>query len=291
MSGIAFRQITSCRSSSLRSLLNSARFNPARSPCPPLAPVVAAQISYSLQPRVSCQQIPVNRNAGIIVQAPCRGYAKKGKDGKGKHDKKHDKKNKPKVELVGEELNEVIDVPQMEHKLQASLDHLRLDFVEQLSLRTSVGILDSLQVQTPDGSFPLIQLGQVVKKNPQLFVIDMTGLPQYTAAARDAIANSGLNLNPQQDGTSIFVPIPPVTREYRENLAKNAKILCDKAKVKLRNIHNHYTKEINAAKKNQDASKELLKNLEDHVHFLMKQYSDKADEMMHQKQQELLNSK
>lgn len=299
MSGIALRQLASLRGSSFRGLLSSSgRFNSIRSLCPGCPSGSATQptvsqndISTAATGQINCHLTPSTTHGGLLFQTSSRSYAKKSKEGKGKHDKKHDKQNKPKVELIGEELSEVIDVPQMTHKLQASLDHLRLEFVEQLSLRTSVGMLDSLQVQTPDGSFPLIQLGQVVQKSPQLFIIDMTGLPQYTAAARDAIANSGMNLNPQQDGTSIYVPVPPVTREYRENLAKNAKTLCDRTKVKLRNIHNHYMKELNGAKKQQEVSKELLKNLEDHVHFLMKQSSDQADDMMHQKQQELLSSK
>ena len=41
-----------------------------------------------------------------------------------------------------------------------------------------VGIFDNLQVKTADGTFPLIQLGQVVQKNPQLVVINLTASPQ-----------------------------------------------------------------------------------------------------------------
>lgn len=197
---------------------------------------------------------------------------------------------KPRVELSPGELTELVDIPQMTSRMQATLEHLQMEYVEQLSLRTSVGILDKLPVNTPDGSFPLIQLGQVIQKSPQLIIIDMTGLPQYIGPVKDAILNSGMNLNPQQDGTSLFVPVPAVTREYRENLSKNAKMLCDKTKVKLRNIQNQYTKELNSAKRKHEASTELIKNLEEHIHFQTKQFSEKAEQIMHQKQQELLNN-
>jgi ribosome recycling factor len=219
-----------------------------------------------------------------LSNPPCRGYAKKGKAKvKGKHDN-----TKPKVELVGDDLTSIIDVPECEHRMRATLEHLLIEFAEHLTLRTSVGALDSLKVQTADGNFPLIQLAQIVQKNPKLIVVDMSGLPQYITNVREAIASSGMNLNPQQDGTSIFVPIPPVTREYREQLAKNAKTLCDKTKVKLRNIHNQYHKELNKAKKETGFSTELIRSLEEHTHFLLKQASEKADEMMHQKQKEIL---
>ena len=47
---------------------------------------------------------------------------------------------------------------------------------------------------------------------------------------------SGLNLNPQQDGTRIYVPIPKVTREHREKLSKGAKQKCNETKEQLRKI-------------------------------------------------------
>ena len=47
---------------------------------------------------------------------------------------------------------------------------------------------------------------------------------------------SGLNLNPQQDGTRIYVPIPKVTREHREKLSKGSKQKCNETKEQLRKI-------------------------------------------------------
>ena len=39
-------------------------------------------------------------------------------------------------------------------------------------------MFDNLVVKTPDGNFPLIQLGQVVQKSPQLLTINMASSPQ-----------------------------------------------------------------------------------------------------------------
>ena len=50
--------------------------------------------------------------------------------------------------------------------------------------------------------------------------------------------NSGLNLNPQQDGTRIYVPIPKVTREHREKMSKGAKERCNETKEQLKKIQN-----------------------------------------------------
>ena len=41
-----------------------------------------------------------------------------------------------------------------------------------------VGAFDNLIVDTEDGKFPLIQLGQLAQKSPQLIVINLTTSPQ-----------------------------------------------------------------------------------------------------------------
>jgi ribosome recycling factor len=129
---------------------------------------------------------------------------------------------------------------------------------------------------------------QVVQKNPQLVLINMAATPQYIVHVKTAITNSGLNVNIQQDGTSLFVPIPRITREHREMLAKNAKTLCDKTKEKLRNIQNSYARDLKKAK--DLYSEDLIFNLNETVLGTTKEYSDKAEKLMATKQQELLKN-
>ena len=65
------------------------------------------------------------------------------------------------------------------------------------------------------------------------FVAKLQATANIMKALRD---NSGLNLNPQQDGTRIYVPIPKVTREHREKLSKGAKLKCNEIKDQLRKV-------------------------------------------------------
>ena len=48
-------------------------------------------------------------------------------------------KKSSKVELSNEELNEIIDHNKMEHQMELALGHLKQEYIEQLSLRTSSG--------------------------------------------------------------------------------------------------------------------------------------------------------
>ena len=54
-----------------------------------------------------------------------------------------------------------------------------------------------------------------------------------------------------------------VTREHRENLAKNTKTLCDKTKDKLKDIQNRYVRDLKKAKS--EHSEDLVRNVQDTV--------------------------
>ena len=167
-----------------------------------------------------------------------------------------------------------------------TLNHLQQDFAEQLKLRTNTGVLDNLMVDTPDGKYPLIQLASIRQKNPQLIVVNLSSVPQYVANVKSAIMESGMNLNPQQDGLSFFVPVPKVTREHRENLAQNAKSLSTKAKDKIKDIQNKYVKELHKSKTGQ--SSDLLFNTEQIILATSQEFNTKIGDILEAKQQELL---
>lgn len=54
----------------------------------------------------------------------------------------------------------------------------------------------------------LQEVAQIVRKNPKTIVINMSVFPQVIPTVLKAIEKSGMNLNPQQDGTTLFIPIP-----------------------------------------------------------------------------------
>ena len=63
------------------------------------------------------------------------------------------------------------------------------------------------------------------------------------------LTSSTLNLNPQQEGTRIYVAIPKVTRETRETLVKSARNKMNETKIELRDIQNKYIKNVDNMEK------------------------------------------
>ncbi|NXP53938.1 RRFM protein, partial [Heliornis fulica] len=166
-------------------------------------------------------------------------------------------------------VEDIINLEEAKEEMQGVVEALKEDFSRNLSVRTSAGALDHIMVMTKDGKFPLNQLGQISQKSPQLILVNMINFPESTAAATKAIRESGMNLNPDVDGTIIRVPIPKVTREHRESLAKLAKQSTNKSKEALRKVR---SKNINQVKKFKN------KVSEDTIWLLEKQIQQMADD-------------
>ncbi|XP_006890741.1 PREDICTED: ribosome-recycling factor, mitochondrial isoform X2 [Elephantulus edwardii] len=141
--------------------------------------------------------------------------------------------------------------------------------IRHFATKKAKGSLDHITVLTDDGKLALNQIGQISMKPPQLILVNMTNFPECTAAAIKAIRESGMNLNPEVEGTLIRVPIPKVTREHREMLVKLAKQNTNKAKESLRKIR---TNAMNKLKKSKNTVSE------DTIRLIEKQISQMADD-------------
>ncbi|PIK45424.1 putative ribosome-recycling factor, mitochondrial isoform X2 [Apostichopus japonicus] len=199
---------------------------------------------------------------------------------------KKGKKHKAKVNVTSSADPNILDLNAVNGEMQKVLENLQQEFVKTLTLRTSHGALDHIQVTTKDGKFPLNNLAQISSKTPTTLSINMSSFPQALDSAVKALQNSGMNLNPQVQGAVITVPIPKVTKEHRETLAKTAKSICDKAKVNLRNVRGNFLTKIKKSKS--DTSKDVIFQLEKQLQQVLDNHNGKADEMLTAKSKELI---
>ena len=154
----------------------------------------------------------------------------------------------------------------------------------------SANALDELEVELEGDKFPLKEVASISKRDPKRLVIDVSTFPQATASIVKTLRSTVLNLNPQQEGTRIYVAIPKVTRETRETLAKSAKTKMNQTKNELRDVCNSYIKKIgnleasgtSIPKNNFEAVKSLLSAMEQN-------FVQIAETDTHKKQNDLLN--
>lgn len=143
----------------------------------------------------------LNVNEKVNIQL-VRCYAK------GRDIKKEKSKKKQKVTINEEELSEVLDVGNLRKQMNNSLEHLKDEFIKNLSLRSTTGAIDALPVKFDGKDYELQELAQIIRKNPKTIVVNMLTFPQAIPDVLKAMQKSGMNLNPQQDGTTLFIPVP-----------------------------------------------------------------------------------
>ncbi|XP_062870347.1 ribosome-recycling factor, mitochondrial isoform X2 [Trichomycterus rosablanca] len=191
-----------------------------------------------------------------------------------------------KVSINAALVENIISLDEIQADMSSVLATLKDDFSRNLSIRTSPGALDHITVSTKDGKFPLNQLGQISMKSPQLIVINMTSYPEATAAATRALQESSMKLNPEVEGTIIRVPIPKVTREHRENLAKLAKQFGNKAKESVRRVRSNALAQVKKSK--EGVSEDTIRLIEKQVQQMADNFAADIDKQLAAKTKELL---
>lgn len=158
--------------------------------------------------------------------------------------RKRDSKRPAKVTVNEDLLRTHTDYEKMNAQMEKALDDLNRSYIKNLSLRSTTGAIEQLAVNVDGTEHELQELGQIVRKNPKTIVVNMIAFPQTIPAVLAAMGKSGMNLNPQQDGTTIFIPVPKVTKEHREMLSKNAKTLFLKCRDTIRAVQQDHIKRL-----------------------------------------------
>lgn len=240
----------------------------------PLASNIVKQSIY--------KQSPTYLNAACC-SISVRQYAK-GKDKL--KERSRDKGYKfAKVQFNDDQLREFFNLDGYTGQMEKCIDTMRNEFIKNLSLRSTTGSIETLKIKVDGKDHELQELAQIIRNNPKTIVINMVAFPQTIPAALQAIQKSGMNLNPQQDGTTIFIPVPKITKEHRENLSKSAKALFIKCRDSIKDAQNSVVKKL---KNKKDISEDENFSLQGQVVGIADKYIAEAEDMLKVKQKELL---
>jgi ribosome recycling factor len=102
-----------------------------------------------------------------------------------------------------------------------------------------------------------------------------------------AIRDSGLGLNPGNDGQLVRVPIPMLTGERRAELSKAAHKYAEGAKVAVRGVRRDGMEQVKALEKKAVISKDDEKRWSDEVQKLTDDYVKRIDVSLAEKDKEI----
>lgn len=122
-------------------------------------------------------------------------------------DRGKDKKKQKPQNIDFNEMEQIIDVNKLITQFEKTIDGLKNDFVKYLSVRSSIGAIEELSVKFEGKDYTLQELAQISRK-PKLIVLSVSTFPQAIPDILKSLMKNQMKLNPQQDGTTIYVPVP-----------------------------------------------------------------------------------
>lgn len=174
----------------------------------------------------------------------------------------------------------------LSRRMDSTLDTLKREFAGLRAGRAHPALLDTVRVVAYGTEMPLNQVGTVGVPEPRMLTVQVWDKSMVSAVEK-AIRESGLGLNPASDGMLIRVPIPQLTTERRNELAKTAHKFAEGAKIAIRAVRQKGMEQIKAHEKKHDIGEDLAKDWHDQVQKLTDQFIKKVDEALADKEKDI----
>lgn len=127
------------------------------------------------------------------------------------------------------------DLNELEKRMRASLDALKRELSGLRTGRASTHLLDPIQVNVYGSKMPLNQVATLSVPEPRTISVQVWD-KSNVAAVDKAIREANLGLNPIVDGTLLRLPIPMLTADRRQELAKLAHKYAEHGRIAVRNV-------------------------------------------------------
>jgi len=178
-------------------------------------------------------------------------------------------------------------IAEAKQKMNVSVETVRRELAGMRTGRASLAMLDGIRVDYYGTPTPLNQVGNLSTPDPTLIQVqpwDAKLLP----VIEKAIRTSDLDLNPQNDGKIIRIPIPQLTEERRKGLVKNAHKHAEEGRVAIRNVRRDANDHLKRMLKGHEVSEDDEKQAMAEVQKMTDQHIEQINEILKKKESEIM---
>lgn len=161
------------------------------------------------------------------------------------------------------------------------------DFASIRTGRASAALLDRLSVDYYGAETPIKAMGNISTPDARTIQIQVYDRSSV-ALVEKAIQKSDLGLTPNTDGQLIRLNIPALTEERRKDLVKVLKKSTEDGRVAIRNVRRDEMDSLKKLEKNGECTEDDRKRAEDQVQKLTDRFVKELDELLGQKEKEIL---
>ena len=171
-------------------------------------------------------------------------------------------------------------------RMDGAVDTLKREFNGLRTGRAHPGLLEPVKVHAYGTEMPLAQVGTIVAPEARMLTVQVWDKSLVNAVDR-AIREAGLGLNPMADGMMIRVPVPQLTTERRNELAKMAHKYAEGAKIAVRGVRRDGMEQIKGLEKKKEIGEDIAKTWHDEVQKLTDQFIKRLDEALVDKEKDI----
>lgn len=183
-----------------------------------------------------------------------------------------------------EEINIVLE--DAKEKMAKAVGHTVQELAKIRAGKAMPNMLDGLMVDYYGNDTPINQVASITTPDARTIAIKPWEKAMIQPIEK-AIINSDLGLNPQNNGEQILINVPALTEDRRKHLVKQSKTETDNGKVSIRNVRKEMNDMLKTLQKD-GASEDEIKKAEDRVQKLTDQYVAEVDELLKQKENDIM---
>jgi len=172
-------------------------------------------------------------------------------------------------------------------KMAKAVEHARDEFAAIRTGRAHPAMFAQLTADYYGQQTPIQQLAGFTVPEPRMVIINPYDIGAK-AAIEKAIRDSDLGVNPTDDGRVLRVTMPELTEERRKEFVKLARSKAEDGRVAVRNLRRAAKQAMDKAEKDGDVSKDDVTGGEKRLDGLTKKHVDHVDELLKNKEAELL---
>lgn len=170
--------------------------------------------------------------------------------------------------------------------MEKAIKHTQIELSKIRAGKASPAMLDGIQVEYYGAMTPLTGVASVNTPDARTIAVkpfERKLIPDIEKAIR----NSNVGLNPQNDGETIRLNIPPLTEERRRDLVKKVKGEIEVGKVNVRNIRKDTNDSLRKLTK-EGVSEDAVKQGEERVQKLTDGFITKIEQLLAAKEADIM---
>lgn len=178
-------------------------------------------------------------------------------------------------------------VKEARERMQKSLDAFGKELTTIRTGRASAALLDSIDVEVYGSRMKITHVATVNAPEARLLTVTPFDRSQIGVIEKAIIA-SPLELNPNNDGHTIRIPLPPLSEERRKDLVKLVAKLAEEARVAVRSIRRTLNDDIKKLQKDENMPEDDARRLGEELQKVTDEFVHHIDEALKSKEAEIM---